>query len=140
MILALAMVGLLATGQAQALTPIPECVPEGAERAAGVGEYTVAWHGGGFVLYTSWDVEYRLFLDDCKGQRRLMMQSARQDDPTETAMAQDALYEAVSAALESKQRYTMGQIRAIARATGARTKLGKASYVSCGCDRWGDEG
>jgi hypothetical protein len=139
MIRALAMMGILGTGQALALTPIPECTPVGAERDAGVGEYTVAWHGGGFVLYASWDAQYRLFLDDCKGQRRLEMQSAKKTDPTDNAMAQDALYSAVSAALESKQRYTMRQIQAIAREAGAKTRMGKADYVSCGCDRYGGE-
>jgi hypothetical protein len=140
MIRALAMSGFLVAGQAQALTPIPECVPEGPERAAGVSEYTVSWHGNGFVFYTSWDEDYRLILDDCKGQRRLVMTAPKRGDVNDRAIAQDAMYAAVSAALESKQRYTLRQIQAIAREAGAKTRVDRAGYVSCGCDRYGDEG
>lgn len=139
MIRALAILGILGTGQAAALTPLPECTPEGAERAAGIYDYSVQWHGGGFVLYPAWDEEYRLILDDCKGQRRLIMQSVKLADPNDNAMAQTVLFDAVIGALESRQRYTMGQIQAIAREAGAKTRMGKAPYVSCGCDRWGDE-
>ncbi|MCU0829769.1 MAG: hypothetical protein MUE52_20915 [Tabrizicola sp.] len=142
MIRALAIMGILGAGQAMALTPLPECVPEGAERAAGIGEYSTRWHGNGFVLYPSWAAdtgEYRLILDDCKGERRLVMTSVKLDDPNANADAERKLDEAVQAALVSKQRYSMGQVQAIARDAGAKTKLGKATYVSCGCDRYGDE-
>lgn len=142
MIRTLAMVGLLITGQAQALTPLPECSATGAERAAGIGEYSTRWHGNGFVLYPSWvseTGEYRLILDDCRGQRRLMMTSVKLDDPNANADAERKMDDAVTAALESKQRYGIGQIQAIARQAGAKTKLGKATYVSCACDRYGDK-
>jgi hypothetical protein len=139
MIRALAIIGLLAAGRVQALTPLPECTPDGDERAAGIGDYSVQWHGAGFALYPAWDEDYRLILDDCKGQRRLVMQSVRKDDPNDNAMAQMAMSDAVLAALESNQRYTMGQIQAIARQAGAKTRMGKAEYVSCACDRYGDE-
>jgi hypothetical protein len=143
MIRALVFLGILMTGQAQALTPLPECSPAGAERAAGIGEYSTRWHGNGFALYPSWvseTGEYRLILDDCKGQRRLVMTSVKLDDPNANADAERKMDDAVQAALESKQRYTMGQIQAIAREAGAKTKLGRATYQSCACDRYGDEG
>jgi hypothetical protein len=142
MIRALAMGGLLMTGQAQALTPLPECSATGAERAAGIGEYSTRWHGNGFVLYPSWvseTGEYRLILDDCKGQRRLVMTSVKLDDPNANADAERRMDDAVQTALASKQRYTMGQIQAIAREARAKTQLAKAAYQSCACDRWGDE-
>jgi hypothetical protein len=142
MIRALAMSGILMTGQAQALTPLPECISTGAERAAGIGEYSTRWHGNGFALYPHWvseTGEYRLILDDCKGQRRLVMTSVRLDDPNANADAERKMDEAVQAALDSKQRYSMGQIQAIARQAGAKTRLGKATYQSCACDRYGDE-
>jgi hypothetical protein len=142
MIRALVSFGILMAGQAQALTPLPECSATGAERAAGIGEYSTRWHGNGFVLYPSWVAEtgeYRLILDDCKGQRRLVMTSVKLDDPTANADAERKMDDAVMAALESKQRYGMGQIQAIARQAGAKTKPGKATYVSCACDRYGDE-
>jgi hypothetical protein len=142
MIRTLAMVGLLTAGQAQALTPLPECSATGDERAAGIGEYSTRWHGNGFVLYPSWfegTGDYRLILDDCNNQRRLVMTSVKLDDPNANADAERKMDEAVTAAMESKQRYTMGQIQAIAREAGAKTKLGKATYISCACDRYGDK-
>jgi hypothetical protein len=142
MIRALAMVGLLMTGQAQALTPLPECSATGAERAAGIGEYSTRWHGNGFVLYPNWVADsgdYQLILDDCKGQRRLVMTSVKLDDPNANADAERKMDDAVQAALDSKQRYSMGQIQAIAREAGAKAKLGKATWQSCACDRYGDK-
>jgi hypothetical protein len=137
-----AIMEILVAGQAMALTPLPECMPEGAERAAGIGEYSTRWHGNGFVLYPNWvseTGEYRLILDDCKGQRRLIMTSVKLDDPNANADAERKMDDAVQGAVESKQRYTMRQIQAIAREAGAKTKLGTATYVSCGCDRYGDK-
>jgi hypothetical protein len=140
MIRMLAMIGVLAAAQAQALTPLPQCSATGAERAAGIGEYSTRWHGNGFVLYPSWESgtgEYRLILDDCNGQRRLVMTSVKRDDPDANAEAERRMDDAVMAALESKQRYRMGQIQAIARDAGAKTKVGRAGYVSCGCTLFG---
>jgi hypothetical protein len=142
MIRGLAMVGLMMTGQAQALTPLPECSATGAERAAGIGEYSTRWHGNGFVLYPNWVADsgdYQLILDNCQGQRRLIMTSVRLDDPNANADAERRMDDEVMAALESKQRYTMGQIAAFAREAGAKIKLGKASYVSCACVLYGDK-
>jgi hypothetical protein len=139
MIRALAMVGILVTGQAHALTPLPECVTDGAEREAGLGEYSVNWHGSGFVAYTAWSGDYRMFLDDCKRQLRLVMTVEPQVDRDATAQMQFALDDAIYGALNSKQRYTMAQIEAIARKVGATTQRGRASYVSCACELWGDE-
>jgi len=139
MIRTLAIVGLLCAGPAQAFSPAAECLPEGAERQAGVHEYDVHWHGGGFVFYVTWHEGAGLFLDDCKGQRRLVMRSAEGDGPYATYEAQRALMDVVLASLESKQRYTMGQISAVAREAGAKTKMGKADYVSCGCDLYGNK-
>jgi hypothetical protein len=140
MLRALVSIGILVAGQAQALTPIPECVPDGAERAAGVSEYSVSWHGNGFALYSQWSDDYQLVLDDCEGQRRLLMTAPKLGNVNDTAIAQDLMFNAVFAALESRQRYTMGQIQAIARKAGAKTTLGAAGYVSCACERWGNEG
>jgi hypothetical protein len=140
MMRALVILGILVAGEAEALTPIPECVPDGAERAAGVSEYSVTWHSNGFVLYPDWAKDYRLILDDCKGQRRLEMTAPKLGDATDRAIAQDAMFDAVNAALDSKQRYTMRQIQVIARQAGAKTRMGRAEYVSCGCDRYGNEG
>jgi hypothetical protein len=142
MIRALVMVGLLMTGQAQALTPLPECSATGAERAAGIGEYSTRWHGNGFVLYPNWVADtgdYQLILDDCNGHRRLVMTSVKLDDPNANADAERKMDDAVQVAMESKQRYSMGQIQAIAREAGAKTKMGRATYVSCGCGLWGDK-
>lgn len=142
MIRALGIIGMLAAGQAHALEPLPECTTSGAERAAGVNDYSTRWHGNGFVLYPSWfegTGDYRLILDDCKRQRRLVITSVKLDDPNANADAERKMDDAVTAAVESQQRYTMGQIQAIAREAGAKTMLGRATYVSCGCERYGNE-
>jgi hypothetical protein len=142
MIRALVSFGILMAGQAQALTPLPECSATEAERAAGIGEYSIRWHGNGFVLYPNWVADtgdYQLILDDCNGLRRLVMTSVKLDDPNANADAERKMDDAVQAALDSKQRYKLGQILAIAREAGAKTKLGRATYVSCACDRYGNE-
>lgn len=139
MIKTLAIVGLLYAGQAQAFSPAEECAPDGAEREAGVGAYDVYWHGGGFVLYVTWQEDVRMHLEDCKGQRRLVMQLVEGPDLETTLAARDAVFDAVFEALESDKQYTMRQIGSIARAAGAKTSMGRADYLSCGCDRYGGE-
>jgi hypothetical protein len=128
MIRALAILGLLVAGKAQALTPVPECFD------AAVGEYDVEWQGGGFIFYQAFsDGPYHLLLDDCRNDRRLSMILEAKGTEGEIWMAEEALYKRVFAALRSEKSYTMRQIAAIAKESGARTKLGKATYQSCGC-------
>ena len=138
MIRALPILAILGAAQAQAFSPEAECMPDGAERAAGVSEYDVRWSGNGFVLYSVFGDEFWLILDDCAGQRRLKMVVAKKDTIRADLAARDRLWDAVDAALESRQQYTMGQIQAIGRDAGAKTRLVKADYVSCGCERYGD--
>ena len=120
------------------------CGPVGAEvympecSDAGVGVYDVAWHGGGFVFYAAGrydDGETLLFVEDCPGQRRLTMRIVEAGDLDRPRGG--ALFDAVDRAVRSKQGYTMGQIQAIGRDAGARTKLGAADDVSCACRLYG---
>lgn len=103
-----------------------------------IGFYDVVWHQGGFVFYGGGrydDGETLLVIDDCPRQRRLTMQVFDKGDID--GPKGSALFDAVDAAVRSKQRYTLGQIQAIAKAAGARTTLGKAASVSCACEKYG---
>jgi hypothetical protein len=122
----LAIFAALAAGPALALTPLPECA-EGVDGRT-VGAYTVAWRGNGFVFYADWLGGYRLFLDDCNGDRRLVMRAASTD-----VAAEDMLYHTVITALEAPESHSMRQIGAMVRKLGGKTTLGKATYESCGC-------
>ena len=130
---ALAIIATLGlAGSAGAEVYMPECSDPG------VGVYDVAWHQGGFVFYGGGQYdegETMLVVDDCPRQLRLTMQIFEKGDIDRPKGG--ALFEAVDAAVRSKQRYTMGQIEAIARAAGARTKRGAATYVSCACEKYG---
>jgi hypothetical protein len=139
MIRALAILGILMAGQAHAFSPAEECNPEGAERAAGIGEYDVYWHSGGFVLYVTWQEDVRMHLENCKDQRRLVMKLVEGPDLKATLAARDAVFDAVFDALESDEQYTMRQIGRIARAAGAKTSMDLTDYVSCGCELYGGE-
>ena len=126
----IAAVGL--AGQAGAEVYMPECSD------AGVGVYDVAWHGGGFVFYAGGsydDGETLVVVEDCPGQRRLTMRIVEAGDLDRPKGG--ALFDAVDRAVRSKQGYTMGQIQAIGRDAGARTKLGAAADVSCACRLYG---
>jgi hypothetical protein len=133
--LAIAITTTLGLGaSAGAEVYMPECGDPG------VGVYDVAWHEGGFVFYAGGrydDGETLLVVDDCPRQRRLTMQIFDKDNIDRPKGS--ALFDAVDAAVRSKQRYTMGQIEAIARAAGARTTRGAAAYVSCACEKYGAE-
>lgn len=101
-----------------------------------IGLYDVAWHQGGFVFYGAGrhDAgETLLVIEDCPRQRRLTMQVFDKGNTSKGA----ALFDTVDAAVRSKRRYTMGQIQAIAREAGAKTKLGQATSVSCACFKYG---
>lgn len=119
-------------GQAGAEVYMPECSD------ADVGVYDVAWHADGFVFYGGGsydDGETLLVLEDCPRQRRLTMRIVETDDVDRPKGAR--LFETVERAVRSPQGYTMGQIEAMARQAGARTKLGAATQVSCACRKYG---
>jgi hypothetical protein len=122
-------------GQAGAEVYMPECSDPG------VGVYDVAWHQGGFVFYASglYDAgETLLILEDCSAQQRLTMRIVDTDIVDKPKGG--ALFDVVEKAVQSKQRYTMGQIAGIARETGAKVNQRKASDVSCACKTYGGQG
>jgi hypothetical protein len=111
---------------------MPECSD------AGVGVYDVAWHGGGFVFYAGAAMTTARpagLSRIAPGQRRLTMRIVEAGDLDRPRGG--ALFDAVDRAVRSKQGYTMGQIQAIGRDAGARTKLGAADDVSCACRLYG---
>jgi hypothetical protein len=131
---ALAIMAVLAAGQAAAELPPQECHDEG------VGGYDIIWHNGGFVLYPGryTHEDYRLTLEDCPGDRALQIVLLYQgDDLVEKWDRDEVLIAAVEKALQSQQRYTLGQIAAIARDAGARTKITTLPYESCACATYG---
>lgn len=128
------MVALAAAGPAAAEVPLQECHDDA------VGGYDIIWHHGGFVLYPGRysHADYRLTLEDCPGDRALQIVLAYAgSDLVEKWDQDEALIAAVEKALQSKRRYTMGQIAAIARENGARTRIAPLGYESCACATYG---
>ncbi len=126
------IVALGLAGQAGAEVYMPECSD------ADVGVYDVTWHADGFVFYGGgrYDAgETLLVLEDCPRAQRLTMQIVETDDIDRPKGAK--LFETVEKAVMSRQAYSMGQIEAMARQAGARTKQGAATDVSCACRKYG---
>jgi hypothetical protein len=130
---ALVAIAVLAAAPAAALTPVPECYDEA------TGSYDVVWHGKGFAFYSyGQDDGSNYVLEDCPGGRRLLMTPAKPKPGEDQWESEELLYNKVFDALESPQSYSMQQIAGIARRAGAKTTLGKATYRSCACEKYGE--
>ncbi|PYG34806.1 hypothetical protein C8N36_101463 [Pelagimonas varians] len=131
---------VLATPAVALTPPMPQCARASLapEEVAYTGyDYSLA--GGDFVAYERrlksggrWEFIY----EHCPSRKRVTVVVTGLDESENRQRMQDAIAPILRAA-ESKRRYTLHDLRRLARETGAEAEVTTAGYKSCVCAEWG---
>lgn len=125
---------------AAALTPaVPDCWGEAlAGPEAGLGSYDVTRHGNGMILYerhpAGSTVRFQVVVEHCPSRQRVESEILIADpDNAEAWNPGYEMADLVRGAMEADQTYTLDDLAAMVRATGAHSQVTRVSYSSCGC-------